>query len=98
LIEEKYTGCIQGNIMTIPSNPDINLSATRSYTLIVSGELDADFIAAFCPPETKLEHDGKTLRLTNLRVDQSGLLGIIRSLHNLGCILIFLSINLGETP
>lgn len=80
------------------SNSDTTLSATRTYTLITSGELDADFTATFCPPGTKLEHDGKTLKLTNLRIDQSGLLGIIRSLHNLGCILISLSINPGETP
>ncbi|GAP11817.1 hypothetical protein BECAL_03011 [Bellilinea caldifistulae] len=78
------------------SNPDTTLSAIRTYTLIIDGELDVDFAAAFCPPDTMLEHDGKTLRLTNLRVDQSGLLGIIRSLHNLGCVLVSLSIDTGE--
>lgn len=80
------------------SNPDTTLSAIRTYTLIIDGELDADFTAAFCPPETKLELDGRTLRLTNLCVDQSGLLGIIRRLHNLGCILVSLFIDVGETP
>jgi len=77
--------------------PDTTLSAIRTYTLFVDGKLDADFTAAFCPPETGLEQDGDLLRLTNLRVDQSGLLGIIRSLHNLGCVLVSLSIDTGET-
>lgn len=80
------------------STPNTTLSTIHTYTLIIDGELDADFIAAFCPPETKLEHDGKRLRLTNLSVDQSGLLGILRSLHNLGCFLVSLSTHAGETP
>lgn len=80
------------------SNSDTTLSAIRTYTLIIDGELDADFTAAFCPPKTKPELDGRMLRLTNLRIDQAGLLGIIRSLHNLGCILVSLSIDVGETP
>lgn len=80
------------------SNPDKTLSAIRTYTLMIGGEPDPDFIAAFCPSNTKLELDGKAIRLTNLRVDQSGLLGVIRSLHNLGYILISLSIQLEEMP
>lgn len=79
------------------SDSNIILSAMRTYTLIIYGELDADFISAFCPPETTLVRKGKTVRLSNVRVDQSGLLGIIRSLHNLGCILISLSTDAGGT-
>ncbi|MCX8061682.1 MAG: hypothetical protein N3D16_03780 [Anaerolineales bacterium] len=80
------------------SNPKITLSGMHTYTLTVYGELDGDFIATFCPPRTRPVFTGKTIRLDNLQVDQSGLLGILRSLHNRGCVLLSLSIDPGETP
>lgn len=64
---------------------------TRFYTLRLSGTLDADFLAAYCPAGTSLTiHDGYAI-LANLHTDQSGLIGIIRQLHNFGCILLDLS-------
>lgn len=79
------------------SNPNPTLSGIHTYTLTIFGELDADFASTFCPPETTLVQDGKTITLANLAVDQSGLLGILRSLHNRGCVLLSLFIEIGET-
>lgn len=79
------------------TSPAINFSESHSYTLTIAGNLEADFASTFCPPETTLVQEGETLILSNLQVDQSGLLGILRSLHNLGCLFISLSINIGET-
>jgi hypothetical protein len=78
-------------------NPATNFSQIHTYTLTIAGKLEADFTAAFCPPETTLVQEGEALILSNLQVDQSGLLGILRSLHNFGCLLISLSMNTGGT-
>ncbi len=80
----------------MPTTSNTHPDAIRTYTLTLNGELDADFVAAYRPPETTLMIEGQTLTISNLRVDQSGLLGIIRSLHNLGCILVSLSTHRGE--
>lgn len=69
---------------TMAPNSGITPSGTRTYTLTIQGESDADFTSAFCPPETRLVGDGKTFRLTCLRLDQSGLIGLLRQLHNYG--------------
>ena len=55
------------------------------YSIGVSGQLDDDFTAAFCPPGTHLESDGECTILAGIRADQSGILGLLRQLHNLGC-------------
>ncbi len=72
----------------MPSIHDITLCGIRTYTLTLHGELDADFASAFCPPKTIFVRDGKTLWLANLRLDQSGLIGLLRQLHNLGCVIL----------
>ncbi len=69
---------------------------THSYTLRISGTIDADFLASYCPTGTTMTiHDG-FLTLSNLRTDQAGILGIIRQLHNFGCLLFSLSVVDGE--
>jgi hypothetical protein len=70
------------------SNPDITLSELRTYTLTLHGEPDAKFAPTFCPPETAFVRDGKTLKFASLRLDQSGLTGLLRQLHNLGCVVL----------
>lgn len=72
------------------SQTDITLSGIRTYTLTLHGELDADFASTFCPPETTLTCNGKTLMLANLRLDQSGLIGLLRQLHTFGCVILVL--------
>lgn len=70
---------------------DITISGMRTYTLKLRGDLDEDFATSFCPPETTLSRAEETLTLSNLHTDQSGLIGLIRQLHNLGHVIISLN-------
>ena len=88
LLYGAYTASIQEITMT--SQIDTTLSGIRTYTLTLYGEVDADFASSFCPPETKFARDGKTFTLANLRLDQSGLIGLLRQLHNFGCVILSL--------
>jgi hypothetical protein len=72
------------------TNTETTLSGIRTYTLTLRGDLDANFASNFCPPETTLTYDVNTLTLANLRLDQSGLIGLLRQLHNLGCVILSL--------
>ena len=60
-------------------------SDLRCYQLKITGQLDDDFVASFCPPETIIQRESDTTLLSNISTDQSGILGLIRHLHNLGC-------------
>ena len=57
----------------------------RVYQIRLSGLMDEDFVHAFCPAGTLRTDEGETTLLANIRTDQSGIIGLIRSLHNLGC-------------
>jgi hypothetical protein len=63
-------------------------SDTRFYTLRISGILDADFLASYCPAGTTMTIMDDQIILANLQTDQSGILGILRQLHNFGYILL----------
>lgn len=65
-------------------------SDTRFYLLLISGMVDEDFLASYCPEDTTMTVHNDHIYLTNLYTDQSGIIGIIRQLHNFGCILLFL--------
>ena len=67
-------------------------SDTRYYTLRISGTLDADFLASYCPIGATMTVKGNHITLANLLNDQAGILGIIRQLHNFGCVLLSLSV------
>jgi hypothetical protein len=56
----------------------------HSYQIRFEGTVDQEFVAAFCPPETTLSYDGAITTLDHLVTDQSGILGLVRHLHNLG--------------
>ena len=56
----------------------------RSYSLKLRGEPGEDFLNSFCPAGTVLELVGEDTLLTNICTDQSGILGLIRYLHNMG--------------
>jgi hypothetical protein len=58
------------------------------YTLKLSGQLDDDFLASYCPAGTTMECQEGVILLTNIYTDQSGILGLIRYLHNMGCIIL----------
>ncbi len=71
---------------TTNSNQDL-----RSYTLKLSGTLDDDFVTSFCPSETIVLRENGMTSLSNIRADQSGIIGLIRNLHNLGCVILSLN-------
>lgn len=63
----------------------------RRYRLRIAGQLDEEFVAAYCPAHTERRSDGDTTLLDNIATDQSGIVGLIRTLHNLGCTILSLS-------
>jgi hypothetical protein len=63
----------------------MNISATHVYQLKISGPLDDEFVESYCPAGTTLSFDGSLSLLSGIRTDQSGLIGLLRQLHNLGC-------------
>ena len=65
-------------------------SDTRFYTLRISGTLDADFLASYCPAGATMTIMEDQVILANLHTDQSGIFGILRQLHNFGYILLAL--------
>ncbi|RCK73706.1 MAG: hypothetical protein ANABAC_2779 [Anaerolineae bacterium] len=67
-------------------------SKSHRYTLKFSGTIDEAFLADYCPAGTRLIPDEDTFVLSNLYSDQAGVLGILRYLHNYGCVLMELSI------
>jgi hypothetical protein len=71
-----------------PQNTDQNL---RCYTLKLSGTLEEEFAASYCPDGTVLLRENGTTTLYNIRNDQSGIIGLIRHLHNLGCTILSLN-------
>ena len=67
------------------------ISDHRSYTLTFSGTLDDDFLASCCPEGTTLITANGIAILDHIRTDQSGIIGLIRHLHNLGCVILTVS-------
>lgn len=55
------------------------------YQIRLRGQMDEDFANAFCPAGTLRTDEGETTLLANICTDQSGIIGLIRTLHNLGC-------------
>jgi hypothetical protein len=64
----------------------------HDYTLVIAGAVDDDFLVSFCPEGTVATAVNHHTTLTNLRADQSGIIGVIRRLHNLGCTLLALRV------
>jgi hypothetical protein len=71
--------------MWINDKPMTTASETHSYTLWFFGLPDVYFLEDYCPAGTTLTVGENTFTLSNLNADQAGLLGVIRSLLNLGC-------------
>lgn len=54
------------------------------YRIIIKGVMDEDFLQNYCSPGFILSHQHGRTTLSNLQTDQTGMLGLIRQLHNLG--------------
>ncbi len=62
----------------------------RAYRITVRGQIDEEFVEAYCPVGTVLACEGETAVLANIHADQSGIVGLTRHLHNLGCTIVAL--------
>jgi hypothetical protein len=56
----------------------------RIYTIRVQGALSIADIEHFCPPGLKIEESLGSETILIVNTDQSGLIGLMRNLHNLG--------------
>jgi hypothetical protein len=68
------------------------------YRITLRGQIDAEFVEAYCPAGTVLACEGETAVLANIHADQSGIVGLTRHLHNLGCTLLSLETEQLELP
>jgi hypothetical protein len=75
---------------------DITMTAHTSqqeeqvYRIALRGQIDEEFVEAYCPPETVLACEGEAAILSNIHADQSAIVGLVRHLHNLGCTILAL--------
>ncbi len=60
----------------------------RHYRLKVAGLLDEEFVRQFCPPGLKVDRAAGCTHLSNIQLDQAGLIGLLRQLHNLNCLIL----------
>ncbi len=69
---------------------------THLYCLTIKGPVDESFVSAYCPAGTTLAQQAGASCLSNIRTDQSGIVGLVRHLHNLGCTLLALTTDKAE--
>gem|GEM_PF-1106740 len=62
----------------------------RVYRITLRGQIDEEFVEAYCPASTVLACEGETAILANIHADQSSIVGLTRHLHNLGCTILTL--------
>lgn len=67
-----------------------NATSQQAYRITLRGRVDDEFVAAYCPAGTQLTCAGETTCLCNIRTDQSGIVGLMRHLHSLGCTIVAL--------
>ena len=48
----------------------------RVYRITLRGQIDEEFVEAYCPPETVLACEGEAAILSNIHADQSGIVGL----------------------
>lgn len=73
------------------SNSTHQFSQARTYVLSIQGVMDDEFLHSFCPSQTKRKQAGE-ITILELYNDQSALVGLIRTLHNLGFLILSLQI------
>jgi len=69
----------------------ISLNSLNRYEIKVCGQLDESWLSLFGDAETKseiLENEVRVTTVSNILMDQAGLVGLIRRLHGLGIVLI----------
>lgn len=71
-------------------NPHTSQQDQRVYRITLRGQIDQEFVEAYCPAGTVLAGEGETVVLANIHADQSSIVGLTRHLHNLGCTIVAL--------
>ncbi|MCS6826446.1 MAG: hypothetical protein NZ553_07530 [Caldilinea sp.] len=61
-----------------------NAGDRRVYRIVVRGQVDEEFVAAYCPAAAEMTWDGEATCLSNIHTDQAGIVGLVRHLHSLG--------------
>ncbi len=54
------------------------------YSITIKGVMDEEFIRDYCSPGYTMTYDRGKTTLKNLHLDQAGMVGLVRQLHNLG--------------
>lgn len=62
----------------------MNPASRRDYQLTLIGDMDEDFITSYCPQGTTQHSENGLTHLEDIHTDQSGMIGLLRHLHNLG--------------
>ena len=75
-----------------------NQQDQQVYRITLRGQIDEEFVEAYCPAGTVLACEGETAVLANIHADQSAIVGLTRHLHNLGCTLLSLETEQQELP
>jgi hypothetical protein len=68
-----------------------SLNSQNSYEIKVYGQLDDSWLGLFGEGEIQseiLEDDGQVTTISNVLMDQTGLVGLIRRLHGHGIVLV----------
>ena len=69
----------------------ISLNSQNSYEIKVYGQLDDSWLGWFGEAQVQVEvlvDDSQVTTISNIVIDQAGLVGLIRRLHGLGIVLI----------
>jgi hypothetical protein len=61
-----------------------NLQDQRVYRITLQGQIDEEFVDAYCPTGTVLVREGDAAVLSAIHADQSAIVGLVRHLHSLG--------------
>lgn len=69
----------------------MNLNSLNTYEIKICGQLDASWLVSMGEMKAPMEivvDDSEVTTLSNIVMDQAGLVGLIRRLHGLGIVLI----------
>jgi hypothetical protein len=64
------------------------ITQVHCYRLQVAGALDEDDLSRYCPAGVKVDRTGALTTLAQVHADQAALIGLLRHLHNVGCVIV----------
>lgn len=66
----------------------VTITQIHCYRLQFAGTLDENDLSRFCPAGVKLDRTGALTTLAQVHADQAALIGLLRHLHNMGCVIV----------